>query len=619
MQLLNLPQELIVQILYELPPSDLRACQLTNKYLSTIIRESVVLQYNLTLTMAKPEDNPCSSLSTSENLRSLHFTEEAWAFLRPDFTTSVLVTRNQSGVYDLTGGVYLLSDMERTGLRYLKLPGMEGEDPTWKDVNTGKMIVDIGLCIYEHDLMAIVTSHTKGFCTARQGRAGLPTTFDIEVDLLELSTKKPHRQVQKNPIYVMNLPWEKPAAGIEIFGKHLILILCYNNANRPDDRIFTYEPFMLHIEATQVSYSSTKVEGQEHQLNAQRQRHEHEHEQQRDHIDLGPLVWRKREFKTRERIPFSGGIGGMEMCVDRADEEGHQVNGNGNGNGHRRHYGNGKKLVMPVQSLKTTPTFAFAFPQSKPNSATKKGKERAVDGDVEMLGVETDSEERRGRSTLPSNHLKKSQSPLRKVVIPGSPLPNSRTESTWDPRPPDPPSTGAESEGRMPPKMRKKWMHREVEAMKESSGSPGSGRSENGVGSPGGDGLELGFDGGGAGTKVGLGIRVESNCVVTPGWGRNSDASAAHAGLSRSDNSLLRACFASITISLAANTISNAIHLRNVAISWHLDRLYVAPNILRQPLSPESGDPLPIPTPDLSVSAVAEGAIYNLEPAAPHQ
>ncbi|KAF8957811.1 hypothetical protein BDZ97DRAFT_2061970 [Flammula alnicola] len=136
------------------------------------------------------------------------------------------------------------------------------------------------------------------------------------------------------------------------------------------------------------------VEGQEHQLNAQRQRHEHEHEQQWDHIDLRLLIRRKRGFKTRERIPFSGGIGEMEMCMDRADEEGRRVNGNGNGNG--------KKLVVPLQSLKTTPTFAFAFPPSEPNSAMKKGKERAVDGDVEMLDTETDSEERMGRSTLPS-------------------------------------------------------------------------------------------------------------------------------------------------------------------------------------------------------------------------
>ncbi|KAF8955624.1 hypothetical protein BDZ97DRAFT_1856410 [Flammula alnicola] len=39
----------------------------------------------------------------------------------------------------------------------------------------------------------------------------------------------------------MNSPWEKPAVEIEIVGKHLILILCHNNANRPDDCVFIYE------------------------------------------------------------------------------------------------------------------------------------------------------------------------------------------------------------------------------------------------------------------------------------------------------------------------------------------------------------------------------------------
>ncbi|KAF8879750.1 hypothetical protein CPB84DRAFT_1852004 [Gymnopilus junonius] len=39
-------------------------------------------------------------------------------------------------------------------------------------------------------------------------------------------------------------------------------------------------------------------------------------------VDLGPLVGRKRGFKTRERIPNSGRIGGMEMWVDEEKGEG---------------------------------------------------------------------------------------------------------------------------------------------------------------------------------------------------------------------------------------------------------------------------------------------------------
>ena len=45
-----------------------------------------------------------------------------------------------------------------------------------------------------------------------------------------------------------------------------------------------------------------------------------------------------------------------------------------------------------------------------------------------------------------------------------------------EPRPPEPPDAGGgddmsidEPEDRIPPKMRKKWMHRELEARKESS------------------------------------------------------------------------------------------------------------------------------------------------------
>jgi hypothetical protein len=38
--------------------------------------------------------------------------------------------------------------------------------------------------------------------------------------------------------------------------------------------------------------------------------------QQDQHVDLGPLVGRKRGFKTKERIPFSGGMVGMVMCRD---------------------------------------------------------------------------------------------------------------------------------------------------------------------------------------------------------------------------------------------------------------------------------------------------------------
>lgn len=156
--LLNLPPEILVQILQDLDIIDIFSCQLTGKYLDHLIRESVVLQYNVALDSANAHVNPCVSLPISEKLRALKSSEDSWAFLRPDFKASIPVTHNQSGVYDLTGGVYLLSNSKRTVLHYLKLPGMEGDKSDWKVLRSDKPIIDIGLSILEHDLIVNVVA-----------------------------------------------------------------------------------------------------------------------------------------------------------------------------------------------------------------------------------------------------------------------------------------------------------------------------------------------------------------------------------------------------------------------------------------------------------------------------
>ena len=74
--------------------------------------------------------------------------------------------------------------------------------------------------------------------------------------------------------------------------------------------------------------------------------------QQGQRIDLGPLVGRKRGFKTREWIPLSSGMGGMVMCTE--DE------------------------ASPLQPLS-----AFSL-SSSPILRERiiKGKDRGIDGDI---------------------------------------------------------------------------------------------------------------------------------------------------------------------------------------------------------------------------------------------
>ena len=86
-------------------------------------------------------------------------------------------------------------------------------------------------------------------------------------------------------------------------------------------------------------------------------------------VDIGPLVGRKRGFRTKERIPHSGGLGGMQMMADE------DVLGSGKGffwDGIRY-----KEGASPSPLPPTSP------------SPKKRGKERAlaVDEDAEVVGA----------------------------------------------------------------------------------------------------------------------------------------------------------------------------------------------------------------------------------------
>jgi len=179
------------------------------------------------------------------------------------------------------------------------------------------------------------------------------------------------------------------------------------------------------------------------------------------HVDLGPLIGRERGFRTRPRMKGSGGMGGVEMS--------------------------------------DTPA---AGPEPGPSRV------REVDGDVVMAhdgpyGVDADETEDedvplerhqherwRGQKAVWDHTRSQSQQQLR-PPDPDPPLPkvpspdvgengrrrDERTGSrrvSWDDDPQGADGEQEESpekEEWMPPKMRKRWIHREAEALKEIYGS----------------------------------------------------------------------------------------------------------------------------------------------------
>ncbi len=157
-ELLQLPLEVVYQILSLLSPFDLTACQLVNKHLHDIIRGSVTLQYIISLALAKADDNPCSLASLAEKLEDVKSSEAAWSSFQPKFTVSLPVMHDTSGIYDLSGGTYLLGNADRRVLRYLMLPTKKDDPLRWDNVSVSKTIIDMGFCVFEHDLIAVITT-----------------------------------------------------------------------------------------------------------------------------------------------------------------------------------------------------------------------------------------------------------------------------------------------------------------------------------------------------------------------------------------------------------------------------------------------------------------------------
>jgi hypothetical protein len=107
----------------------------------------------------------------------------------------------------------------------------------------------------------------------------------------------------------------------------------------------------------------------------------------RGRIDLGPLVGVKRGFGTRERVPFGGGFGGVEMMCDDDDadrEAGEDQGGNAGPSGTRREGGGDRDGDGAGPSGRGVPLVTFTSPTPSPQkkSASRKGKRiSVVEGD----------------------------------------------------------------------------------------------------------------------------------------------------------------------------------------------------------------------------------------------
>lgn len=166
-QLLQLPPELLTEILATISLSDLLSASVTCKRFYQLIHASIPLQYRLALLSTGHTDNLSSqcALVTADRVFCLREMEKAWRVAHVARVVRIPAPpEGPSGIYDLTGGVYFLGERGGTrtqAMRWVRLPSKDDpedvEAPVWQRAEVGEDIVDIGVNVRELDLLAVVT------------------------------------------------------------------------------------------------------------------------------------------------------------------------------------------------------------------------------------------------------------------------------------------------------------------------------------------------------------------------------------------------------------------------------------------------------------------------------
>ncbi|KAG5643492.1 hypothetical protein DXG03_000733 [Asterophora parasitica] len=234
MSLIFLP-EILVRILCHLKLHDLSSAARVNELFYSCTKIQAV-QYHISTQAALLEDNPSNKLDVWAKLGLLKSREDGWAGMSFDWCRTVKVEHQASNIWYLTSGVFFLGNTSRRSLHYFRLPSANDDLVEWSriDMDHTMTIVDLGLNIYEHDLIAIYTSKPH------------PSQANVdiyEVHLRQFSTGRPHPLAQQPLLFAQEETVANPAHTIiEIVGDHLAFATTYSNEfNAPPVRLYFFD------------------------------------------------------------------------------------------------------------------------------------------------------------------------------------------------------------------------------------------------------------------------------------------------------------------------------------------------------------------------------------------
>ncbi|KZV72251.1 hypothetical protein PENSPDRAFT_751148 [Peniophora sp. CONT] len=243
----DIPPEIWHEALIYLDPSDLLRLRLVSHWMLNILSDSSYAQYLIECFSSGVYDPLHSGLSYSERLEIIRRRESAWRTMRPVRRFDVPIGFKASGLYDLTGGTFLLGRssnpefVHTSGYSVLRLPssgdvdvgeGGGGGGKRWRDFELDVDVVDFGLSVHEHDLNVVVTQRqVEGPPPEGHGHGHglLIMLAKFELHIRQFSTGELHPDAAQ-PVIILRaqgLVIQRAHAMVEIVGDLAVVLLFF--------------------------------------------------------------------------------------------------------------------------------------------------------------------------------------------------------------------------------------------------------------------------------------------------------------------------------------------------------------------------------------------------------
>ncbi|KAF9481520.1 hypothetical protein BDN70DRAFT_876157 [Pholiota conissans] len=249
-QILDIAPEILIKILKNLHFIDILSCAQTCQTMSEIIRSSLELDYYKHLHVAGLLDNPRCYLPLSERLGRLKEREQRWNAFEYKTNSVYPVPHNTSNLFEISPSTIVMGialDNGKPGTKGLQTAQLatldtdQGDIPlAWKDFKSQADILEIGVAIEEHDLIACIVSIPDS--------EGLAQGSDILVFLRRYSSELWHDGCKEPILPICSLGGANgtPNFTIEISGENLAITMVFNGRNREDestveDSMFIYD------------------------------------------------------------------------------------------------------------------------------------------------------------------------------------------------------------------------------------------------------------------------------------------------------------------------------------------------------------------------------------------